>query len=104
MVVTVNPTTARNVPPGVCTEGGRRLPGGEPLTVDGPASFSVADATAEEGTDENLAFVVTLSRPRYASTTVNYATADVNATAARRMGAGSGRLATWVVGRVPRSC
>ena len=52
----------------------------------------MADATAEEGTDENLAFVVTLSRPRYASTTVNYATADVNATAGADYAAQSGTL------------
>ena len=38
--------------------------------------FSVADATAEEGTDRALAFVVTLSRPHDASTTVQYATSD----------------------------
>ena len=76
ITMTVQATTACNVAPGVCTAGGRMLPGGETLTVDGPGSLSVADATAEEGTDDALEFVVTLSRPRFAVTTVQYATSD----------------------------
>ena len=76
VTLTVRATTACTVAPGVCTEGGGMLPGGERLTVDGPGALSVADATAEEGTDDALEFVVTLSRPRVAVTTVQYATSD----------------------------
>ena len=76
VTLTVRATTACNVAPGVCTEGGGMLPGGERLTVEGPGSLSVADAKAEEGTDDALEFVVTLSRPRFAVTTVQYATSD----------------------------
>ena len=76
VAMTVRATTACTVAPGICTEGGRMLPGGERLTVDGPGALSVADATAEEGTDDALEFVVTLSRPRFAVTTVQYATSD----------------------------
>ena len=76
VTLTVRATTACTVAPGVCTEGGGMLPGGERLTVEGPGSLSVADATAEEGTDDALEFVVTLSRPRVAVTTVQYATSD----------------------------
>ena len=65
----------------VCTANGQLLTGDLRLTVDGPASLSVANAEVEEASGATLDFVVTLSRRRFAATTVQYATADGTATA-----------------------
>ena len=93
VTVRVNGTTACDTAPGVCTADGRKLPGG--LTVSstaGPAVLSVADAEIEEGADATLAFTVTLSKARSATTTVNYATSDGSATAGADYTAQSGTL------------
>ena len=56
--------------------------GGEPLaqavsaTVAGPATLSVADAAVDEAEGATLGFVVTLSKTRTHTTTVDYATSD----------------------------
>ena len=81
VTVRVNGTTACDTAPGVCTEDGRTLPGGLSVSSAGPAALSVADAEVEEGADATLAFVVTLSKARVATTTVQYATSDGSATA-----------------------
>ena len=57
-----------------------------------PAALSVADARAEEGTDANLDFAVTLDRETTATVTVDYATADGTATAGSDYTATSGTL------------
>ena len=82
VTVRVNGTTACDTPPpGVCTADGRKLGGGLSVSSAGPAALSVADAEVEEGADASLAFVVTLSKARASTTTVQYATADGSATA-----------------------
>ncbi len=81
VTVRVNGTTACDTAPGVCTADGRTLPGGLSVSSAGPAALSVADVEVEEGADATLAFVVTLSKARAATTTVQYATSDGSATA-----------------------
>ena len=88
----VNGTTACNTAPGVCTADGRKLPGGLSVSSAGPAVLSVADAEVEEGADATLDFVVTLSKARFATTTVQYATSDGSATAGADYTAQSGTL------------
>ena len=65
----------------VCTGDGRALSAGISTTVLGPAALTVADARAQEGTDETLDFTVSLSRATRAAVAVAYATADGTATA-----------------------
>ncbi len=65
----------------LCTDDGRALSIANLLVVKGPAGLSVADAEAEEGTDPELVFAVTLDRARAEDTTVDYATSDGTATA-----------------------
>ena len=57
-----------------------------------PAALSVADASAEEGTDATLDFAVTLDREAAHTVTVAYATSDVTATAGSDYTATSGTL------------
>ena len=92
VTVRVNGTTACDTAPGVCTADGRKLPGGLTVSTAGPAVLSVADAEVEEGADATLAFVVTLSKARSATTTVQYATSDGSATAGADYTAQSGTL------------
>ena len=78
----VKPTTACAAAPGVvCTADGRKLPGGLQIAVAGPAALTAADATVREAAGATLDFVVTLSKPRFTRTTVNYATRDGTARA-----------------------
>ena len=77
----VKPTTACAAAPGVCTADGRKLPGGLQIAVAGPAALTAADATVREAAGATLDFVVTLSKPRFTRTTVNYATHDGTARA-----------------------
>lgn len=60
--------------------------------VSGSPRLSVADAQTHEGPDATLDFVVTLSKERRESTTVEYATADGIAVATRDYTATSGTL------------
>ena len=92
VTVRVNGTTACNTAPGVCTADGRTLGGGLSVSSAGPAALSVADAEVEEGADATLAFVVTLSKARVATTTVQYATSDGSATAGADYTSTSGTL------------
>ncbi len=77
----------------LCRTDGERLETPFDITVPGPASLSVADAEAREGTDATLDFVVTLSRARTEPSTVRYATADGTATAGEDYAGTSGTLA-----------
>ena len=61
-------------------------------TVLGPAALSVADARAEEGSDETIDFAVSLSREAHASVTVDYTTAAGSATAGEDYTRTSGTL------------
>ena len=65
----------------ICTADGRVLSNTLTATVQGPPSLSVSDTRAEEGTDETIDFVVTLSRAASETVTVDYATSDGSATA-----------------------
>ena len=58
----------------------------------GPASLSVADATANESSDSGLNFVVSLDRVSTLTVTVDYATSDGTATAGQDYTATSGTL------------
>ena len=89
VTLTLEETTACNSPPGICA-GGQMLPGGLTVTVFGPATLSVADASGREET--GLEFRVTLSRPRSGVTTVQYATSAGTATAGADYNETSGTL------------
>ena len=91
VAVTLPATTDCAAAGAVCHEDGRMLSGTASATVPGPA-LSVADAQAEEGTDDTLDFTVTLVPARTVPVTVAYATADVTATAGTDYTATSGTL------------
>ena len=86
-----------------CTEGDLR-----PLSativheVQGPALFSVADAEAEEGTDSNMTFTVTLDRALAWPATVDYATSDNTALSPADYTATSGAL-TFSAGQTSKT-
>ena len=83
VTVTLAAGAACDTPPAVCTKRQPRRPLTTTLatTVRGPVALSVADARAEEGTDETLDFVVSLSRAASWPVRVAYATADGTARA-----------------------
>ncbi len=81
VTVTLAAGAACRTPAAVCTSDGRALSNSISATVRGPVAVSVADARAEEGTDETIDFAVTLSRAASATVAVAYATADGTATA-----------------------
>ena len=62
VTVTLAAGAACDTPAAVCTKDGRALSNTISTTVRGPVAVSVADARAEEGTDETIDFAVTLSR------------------------------------------
>ena len=76
----------------ICTGDGRPLSHALSATVIGPAGLSVADAEAEENTDQTIDFTVSLDRAASGTVTVDYATADGSATAGADYTAASGRL------------
>ena len=86
----------------VCTDDGRALSAGISTTVLGPAALTVADARAQEGTDETLDFTVSLSRATRAAVTVAYATADGTATAGSDYTARKGEL-TFAAGETEQT-
>ena len=92
--VTVTPAAgaACDTTEAVCTADGRALSNTISTTILGPVAVSVADARAEEGTDETIDFAVSLSREAHASVTVNYTTADGSATAGEDYTRASGTL------------
>ena len=92
VTVTLAGGAACDTPEAVCTKDGRALSNTISTTVRGPVAVSVADARAEEGTDETIDFAVTLSREAHASVTVDYTTADGTATAGEDYTRTSGTL------------
>ena len=76
----------------VCTYDDRPISNTPAATVAGPASLSVADATANENTDSGLDFAVTLDRSSNRTITVAYATSDGTATAGEDYTSTSGTL------------
>ena len=95
-------TTSCSALPGVCDAAGRMLPGGLSTTVRGPVTLSVADAQAEEGTDQTIGFAVSLSRAASGTVTVDYATADGTATAGEDYSSTSGTL-TFAAGETAKT-
>ena len=81
VTVTLAAGAACDSPAAVCTKDGRALSNTISTTVRGPVAVSVADARAEEGTDETIDFAVSLSRAASGPVAVAYATADGSATA-----------------------
>ena len=92
VTVTLSSGAACDTPEAVCTADGRALSNTISTTILGPVAVSVADARAEEGTDETIDFAVSLSREAHASVTVNYTTADGSATAGEDYTRASGTL------------
>ena len=94
VTVTLSSGAACDTPEAVCTKGEprRKLSNTISTTILGPVAVSVADARAEEGTDETIDFAVSLSREAHASVTVNYTTADGSATAGEDYTRASGTL------------
>ena len=86
----------------VCTADGRRLSNSPSATVIGPPALAVADAEAREGTDDTIAFEVTLSRAAAHTVTVDYATADGTASAGEDYTATSGTL-TFAAGETAKT-
>ena len=76
----------------ICLPDGRKLSSALAATILGPPAASVADATAHEGTDATLDFVVTLARATDKAVTVDYATSDGTATAGSDYTASRGTL------------
>ena len=92
VTVTLAAGAACRTPAAVCTSDGRALSHTIATTVRGPVAVSVADARAEEGTDETIDFAVTLSRAASGTVAVAYATADGTATAGSDYTARKGQL------------
>ena len=76
----------------ICTSDNRALANSPSATVRGPAALAVADASANENTDDALEFPVTLDRGSTLTVTVDYATSDGTATAGQDYTATSGTL------------
>ena len=92
VTVTLEAGAACDTPAAVCTKDGRALSNTISTTVRGPVAVSVADARAEEGTDETIDFAVTLSRAASGTVAVAYTTADGTATAGEDYTARKGEL------------
>ena len=92
VTVTLSSGAACDTPEAVCTADGRALSNTISTTILGPVAVSVADARAEEGTDETIDFAVTLSRAASGPVAVAYTTADGTATAGEDYTRASGTL------------
>ena len=92
VTVTLSSGAACDSPAAVCTKDGRALSNTISTTVRGPVAVSVADARAEEGTDETIDFAVTLSRAASGTVAMAYATADGTANAGEDYTARKGEL------------
>ena len=92
VTVTLAAGAACDTPEAVCTADGRALSNTISTTILGPVAVSVADARAEEGTDETIDFAVTLSRAASGPVAVAYTTADGTATAGEDYTARKGEL------------
>ena len=86
----------------ICTADNVQLANSPSATIEGPAALSVADATAQENTDDTLEFAVTLDRASTLTVTVDYATSDGTASAGADYTATSGRL-TFDPGDIART-
>ena len=92
VAIRLNAGKACTVSGAVCTADDRALSNSPSATVEGPAALSVADASANENTDDALNFVVSLDKVSTLTVTVDYATSDGSATAGADYTATSGTL------------
>ena len=86
----------------ICTAAGKVLANTASATVRGPAGLIVADARANENTDETIDFTVRLDRAALGTATVDYATADGTATAGADYVAARGTL-TFTAGETEKT-
>ena len=92
VVVEVPLREACDVAGAICTADGRWLSHAITHAIPGPLSVSVADAGAEEGLDQGLRFVVTLSRAVDRAVSVDYETEDGTAHAGSDYEASTGTV------------
>ena len=92
VAIRLNAATACTASDAVCTTDDRALANSPSATVAGPAALSVADASANENTDDTLNFVVSLDKVSTLTVSVDYATSDGSATAGADYTATSGTL------------
>ncbi len=86
----------------ICHSDGRKLSNGRASLVQGPVGISVADASANENTDNTVDFTVSLSRSSANTIKVNYATQDSTATAGQDYTSKSGIL-TFTAGEISKT-
>ena len=94
VTIFLSPTTDCASQGALCTEGGQKLTAGAAFRVPGPAAhhITVPDAEADEDSDANMEFVVSLSPASSFTVTVDYATEDGTATAGLDYTSASGTL------------
>ena len=94
VTIMLSPTSDCDDQGALCTQDGQRLSAGTAFQVPGPPlpNITVQDAEANEDSDANIEFVVTLSPASAATVTVDYATEDGTATAAVDYTSSSGTL------------
>ncbi|MDE2791315.1 MAG: SwmB domain-containing protein, partial [Paracoccaceae bacterium] len=102
VTLTLPATTDCTAAGAICTADGRKLGTALTLTVPGPASLSVADASAQEGPGATIDFPVTLSRAASGEVTVRYATRDGTAKKRRDYRKASGTL-TFAAGETSKT-
>ena len=102
VTLTLPATTDCAVRGAICTADGRKLGTALTHTVPGPASLSVADASAQEGPGATIDFPVTLSRAASGEVTVRYATRDGTAKKRRDYRKTSGTL-TFAAGETAKT-
>ena len=95
--IILQPTTDCSASGAICHSDGRMLSNGRAGLIQGPVGISVANASANENTDDTIDFTVSLSRASTSTITVNYATQDGTATAGQDYTSKSGML-TFAVG------
>ena len=102
VTLTLPATTDCTAAGAICTADGRKLGTALTHTVPGPASLSVADASAQEGPGATIDFPVTLSRAASGPVTVRYATRDGTAKRRRDYRKTSGTL-TFAAGETSKT-
>ena len=101
--ISLPPTADCSASGAICHSDGRKLSNGVSSLVQGPVGISVADASADENTDNStIDFTVSLSRSSTSTITVNYTTADGSATAGEDYTSKSGAL-TFTAGQTSKT-
>ncbi len=100
--ISLSPTTNCSASGAICHSDGRKLSNKVSSLVQGPVGISVADASANENTDNTVDFTVSLSRSSANTIKVNYATQDSTATAGQDYTSKSGIL-TFTAGEISKT-